>query len=98
MKVWVATPSVLLVAGAAVALLMVDPDLWNSARHHRTGTVDVVMHRPPQRHQKSNERARPDSPIVLEPVGRLLPVNVEFAPANEPRAGLLFDVRTGRVL
>jgi D-alanyl-D-alanine carboxypeptidase (penicillin-binding protein 5/6) len=98
MKVWVATASVLLVAGAAVALLLADPDLWNSAGHHRTGTVDVVMRNPPQRHQKSRERARPDSPFVLEPARRHLPVNVEFAPANEPGAGVLFDVHTGRVL
>ena len=35
---------------------------------------------------------------MLEPAGRRLPVNVEFAPANEPRAGVLFDVHSGRVL
>jgi serine-type D-Ala-D-Ala carboxypeptidase (penicillin-binding protein 5/6) len=94
MKVWVATGAILLVAGAATALLLVDHHLWRSEAHrHGRSTIHVVVRHPPHRAQ-----ARRDSPFVLEPAGRKLPVHVEFAQENEPRAGVLFDVDTGRVL
>jgi D-alanyl-D-alanine carboxypeptidase (penicillin-binding protein 5/6) len=103
MKAWVATGAVLLVAGAAVALLLVDPSLWTSAPDHgRHFTMRVVERKAPERARDPQERhrarSRPDSPYTLKPAGRHLPVNVDFAPGNEPRAGLLFDVDTGRVL
>jgi serine-type D-Ala-D-Ala carboxypeptidase (penicillin-binding protein 5/6) len=94
MKVWVATGAILLVAGAAAALLLVDHRLWRSDAHSDgRSTIHVVVRQPTHR-----APARRDSPFVLEPAGRSLPVHVEFAPGNEPRAGLLFDVDTGRVL
>jgi serine-type D-Ala-D-Ala carboxypeptidase (penicillin-binding protein 5/6) len=102
-KAWVATGAVLLVAGAAVALLMVDPDLWNSSAQHRPRhfTTHLLQREPPQRHERKHRRnARHDrpSPFALKPAGRHTPVNVEFAAGNEPEAGLLFDVQTGRIL
>jgi serine-type D-Ala-D-Ala carboxypeptidase (penicillin-binding protein 5/6) len=52
--------------------------------------------------QKGRERARrqrqASSPFALQRAPRHLPVRVEFAPRNEPRAGILFDVDTGRIL
>jgi D-alanyl-D-alanine carboxypeptidase (penicillin-binding protein 5/6) len=96
MKLWLATGAVLLVAGAAVALLLVDPHLWRSdaARQPRS-TIHVVRRDPPGH---AHRHSGPASPFVLQRAGRHLPVHVEFAPANEPRAGILFDVDTGRVL
>lgn len=99
-----ATGAVLLVAGAAVAFLMADPDLWHSSAHHRPAhfTTHLLQREPPQRHEDGPGQSRhhepQPSPFALKPAGRKLPVNVEFAPGNEPKAGLLFDVRTGRVL
>jgi D-alanyl-D-alanine carboxypeptidase (penicillin-binding protein 5/6) len=94
MKVWVATGTILLVAGAAVALLLVDDDVWRSdAQQPRRPRIHVVVPHPPE-----PGRSRPDSPFVLDEAGRRLPVEPEFGPANEPRAGVLFDVDTGRVL
>ena len=103
MKVWVATGAVLLVACAAVVLLLVDPNLWTSAADHGDHSrTRVVDRRAPQgaahAQQRRQARARPDSPYALAPAGRHLPVDVNFAPGNEPRAGVLFDVDTGRIL
>jgi D-alanyl-D-alanine carboxypeptidase (penicillin-binding protein 5/6) len=105
MKVWVATGAVLLVAGAVVVLLLVDPHLWRSPEDggHHGFTVQRVERQAPH-HGREHERhsgharSRRESPYALKPAGRHLPVNVRFAPGNEPRAGLLFDVDTGRVL
>jgi len=102
MKVWVATGVVLLVAGAAVVLLLVDPSLWTSAADHGPhSTMRVVERKAPEGDRQPrphHARSRPDSPYVLKPAGGDLPVNVDFAPGNEPRAGVLFDVDTGRIL
>jgi D-alanyl-D-alanine carboxypeptidase (penicillin-binding protein 5/6) len=104
MKAWLATGAVLLVAGGVVAVLMTDGGLWHSnGDHHRRSTMEFIERHAPQArrpHQQGDRhaRGRPDSPFVLEPAGEHLPVNVEFAPRNEPRAGVLFDVHTGRVL
>jgi len=101
MKVWMATGAVLLLAGAAVALLLVDQDLWTSAAHreHRRYTTHLLQREPPRVPQRQREaHRRPDSPFALKPAGRRLPVNVDFAPGNDPRAGVLFDVQTGRIL
>src|SRR5436189_1750761 len=103
MKLWVATGAVLLLAGAAVALLLVDSDLWHSSTQHRPDhfTTHLLQREPPRRpeHQaaRRSHHQRP-SPFALKPAGRHLPVDVKFAPQNEPKAGLLFDVHTGQVL
>jgi D-alanyl-D-alanine carboxypeptidase (penicillin-binding protein 5/6) len=96
MKVWVVTGAILLLAGAAVALLMVDPELWRSDAHRPTSTTIRVAHPDPRGHAPHNPG--PASPFVLQTPAVHLPVRVEFAPANRPRAGILFDVDTGRVL
>jgi serine-type D-Ala-D-Ala carboxypeptidase (penicillin-binding protein 5/6) len=99
MKAWVATGAIVLVAGAAVALLMVDPNLWHSAAHHQHHHRSST-HRGADRpsHEQHHARRRSRSRFVLKPAGRNLPVNVKFAPGNDPRAGVLFNVDTGRVL
>ncbi len=96
-----AAGAVLLVAGAAVALLMVDPDLWRTSARHRPGHLTTLA--PPHEPAGRRDRGRgPDdglhSRFALEPAGGHLPVDVRFAPGSEPKAGVLFDVRTGRVL
>jgi serine-type D-Ala-D-Ala carboxypeptidase (penicillin-binding protein 5/6) len=103
MKAWAATGAVVLVAGAAVAFLMVDPDLWHSDAHHHHGSTtahgSITARRadhPPHEQRHPRRRSRPR--FALKPAGRNLPVNVGFAPGNDPRAGVLFDVDTGRVL
>jgi serine-type D-Ala-D-Ala carboxypeptidase (penicillin-binding protein 5/6) len=101
MKVWLATAAVLLLAGAAVAALLVDPHLWNSGAHRTTHPMVRVVPRDPAQggHSGHDEgRAGKPSPFALKRAPRRLPVNVRFAPANEPRAGILFDVHTGHVL
>src|SRR3954447_26405371 len=101
MKVWLATAAVLLLAGAAVAALLVDPHLWSSGAHRTTHPMVRVVPRDPVQggHSGHDEgRAGKPSPFALKRAPRRLPVNVRFAPANEPRAGILFDVHTGRVL
>src|SRR4051794_21950110 len=97
MKVWLATAAVLLLAGAAVTVLLVDPHVWRSDAHRPAPpTVRVVQRDPAQGgHSRRDGDA---SPFALKPAARNSPVNVRFSPANEPRAGILFDVHTGRVL
>jgi D-alanyl-D-alanine carboxypeptidase len=103
MKVWVATGAVLLVAAAAVALLLADPHFWSSPADHgdrrfKTQLVEQTPEHHRQHPHGRHARPRPDSRYALEPAGRHAPVDVEFAPGNEPKAGVLFDVHTGRVL
>jgi D-alanyl-D-alanine carboxypeptidase (penicillin-binding protein 5/6) len=107
MKVWAAAGTVLLVAGAAMVVLLVDPNLWTpTADHGHRGSTTQVVERTPRhqqqrkkRHsQKRHARTSRGSQFVLQPARGHLPVNVEFAPGKEPRAGVLFDVHTGRVL
>ena len=99
MKVWVATGAILLVAGAAVALLLVDPDVWRSDAHRPPRSTIHFVHRDRgQRDERAQRHRGPASPFVLQRAGRRLPVQVEFAAANQPRAGILFDLDTGRVL
>lgn len=102
MKVWAATGAVLLAAGAAVVLLLADPHVWTPAAD---GPDPLFTQRMVERGQAEAQRhhdARSHSPgrsqFALEPAGRHLPVDVKFAPGNEPKAGVLFDVDTGRVL
>src|SRR5436189_5614090 len=103
MKLWVATGAVLLLAGAAVALLLVDSDLWHSSTQHRPDhfTTHLLQREPPRRpeHQaaRRSHHQRP-SPFALQPAGRHLPVDAEFAPQNGPKAGRRFGVHTGQVL
>jgi D-alanyl-D-alanine carboxypeptidase len=99
MKAWVATGLVLLVAGAVVAGLLVDPNLWRS--EGSAATPATVRVDPREHAQAAEHRApdpRPKSPYALRPAPRHMPVNVRFAPSKEPRAGILFNVHTGRVL
>src|SRR5438046_10103587 len=99
MKLWLATAAVLLVAGAAVAVLLVDPGVWRSDAHRPMRTTIHVVNQDPQGHAQQRQRhARPTPRFALQRAPHDLPVHVEFAPANEPRAGILFDVHTGRVL
>lgn len=99
MKAWLATGSVLLVAGMVVAVLLVDPHVWtpegSSATH---ATVRVTRSQHAQATRNHGGKGRPESPYALRRAPAHLPVNVRFAPANEPRAGILFNVHTGRVL
>ena len=100
MKAWVATGAALLLAGAAVAILLVDPHLWRSGADEPTLTTVRVVDRDsakdPPRHQRT--RARGESQFAVKPASGRLPVDIRFAPGKEPRAGMLFDVDTGRVL
>ena len=99
MKAWVATGLVLLVAGAVVAGLLVDPNLWRS--EGSAATPATVRVDPREHAQAAEHRApdpRPKSHYALRPAPRHMPVNVRFAPSKEPRAGILFNVHTGRVL
>lgn len=92
MKVWVATGAILLVAGAALAVLLVDPHLWRSDPADPTFSSIRVVRQAPE------ARPKPRSPYVLPKAPRDLPVEVQFAPGREPRAGVLFDVDSGRIL
>jgi D-alanyl-D-alanine carboxypeptidase (penicillin-binding protein 5/6) len=91
MKVWVATGAILLAAGAALALLLVDPHLWRSDPVDHTFSIHVPRPVP-------EAQPKPRSPYVLPPAPAHLPVDVRFAPGMEPEAGVLFDVDTGRIL
>lgn len=91
MKVWVATGAILLAAGAALALLLVDPHLWRSEPAGHTFSIHVPRPVP-------QAQPKPRSPYVLPRAPRHLPVDVRFAPGMEPTAGVLFDVDTGRIL
>jgi len=99
MKAWLATGLVLLVAGAVVAVLLTDHSLWRSGGStSMDATVRVTHHAQANGGGQHRADARPESPYALRPAPRHLPVNVEFAPSQEPRAGILFNVHTGRVL
>jgi D-alanyl-D-alanine carboxypeptidase (penicillin-binding protein 5/6) len=98
MKAWVATGAALLVAGAVVAALLVDPHLWRSERSSATHTRVRVVPREHPQVAKQASSARPKSPYALRTAPRHMPVNVRFAASNQPRAGILFNVHTGRVL
>jgi D-alanyl-D-alanine carboxypeptidase (penicillin-binding protein 5/6) len=96
MMVWVATGAILLVACAALAALLVDPDLWQPAASRLAPAT--INFENPKPYRRTESRPRPTSPFVLDRAPRHLPVRVEFAPGKEPRAGILFDVDSGRVL
>jgi D-alanyl-D-alanine carboxypeptidase len=90
-KVWLATGLILLVAGAALILLLVDPAVWQKekARPHEAPARPATIARHPPRDP-------PRSPYELRDPSSRLPVHVEFA--RKPRAGILFDVHSGRIL
>ena len=96
MRIWLATGLTLLVGLFALAALLVDPGVWPSSNvaHDRSsatlasapsGSGSARRHRRPRR-----------SPYELRPARAHLPVHVGFA--HKPRAGILFDIRSGRVL
>jgi D-alanyl-D-alanine carboxypeptidase (penicillin-binding protein 5/6) len=90
-KVWLATGLILLVAGAALVVLLVDPDVWQK---------DVAKpRRAPAYHAPVATDPRPKprrSPYELRDWSAHPPVQVEFS--RRPRAGILFDVESGRIL
>ena len=93
MKVWLAVGVVAAVAIGAVAALIVDPHLWerNQVAHaHRPHAMVFA----PRHEPRTTRPARP--PFALRRAPRRLPVHVAFA--RPPKAGVLFDVDTGRVL
>src|SRR3954466_15400332 len=99
MKVWVATGAILLVAGAAVAVLLVDPDVWRSDAHRPPHSTIHVVHREPSKHAEHTQRHRgPASPFVLQRAGRQLPVNFMSAAETQPRPGILSDANGGGFL
>jgi D-alanyl-D-alanine carboxypeptidase (penicillin-binding protein 5/6) len=93
MRLWLATGLSVLAAGGAVALVVIDPSPWGSGKpsvaQRQTAGPKPATPRP------SQDRGR-TSPFALRPAPSRLPVHVEFAHA--PRAGILFDVHSGRVL
>jgi serine-type D-Ala-D-Ala carboxypeptidase (penicillin-binding protein 5/6) len=86
-----------LVAALAVLLLGATP-LGKEDKGSRDRTSPAP--RGPALTQASTDRSRrarpPRSPYQLRPAPARLPVNVQFA--RKPRAGILFDVDSGRVL
>ena len=56
MKAWVVTGTVLLVAGAVVAILLVDPHLWRS--EGSSATQPTVRIAPSERARAAERRAR----------------------------------------
>jgi len=94
MKLWLVTGLSVLVAGGAVALVVVDPAPWGSGKPSLAQRHPASTHPTPSR--SSRPQGRPASPFALRPAPSRLPVHVEFAHA--PLAGVLFDVHTGRVL
>jgi D-alanyl-D-alanine carboxypeptidase (penicillin-binding protein 5/6) len=95
MKLWLLTALSVLLAAGAIALLVVDPAPWGSGKppvaHRRTAGA-------PRHHSSraSHHQSNRSSPFSLRSAPSRLPVHVEFAHA--PRAGILFDVHSGRVL
>src|SRR5436190_4256272 len=75
--------------GAALFLLVNPGPLGSGSRVARPATQARIAPSAPA-------HAERPSPFALRPAPRRLPVNVEFA--RKPRAGILFDVDSGRVL
>ncbi len=93
MRLWLATGLSVLIAAGAVALVVVDPSPWGEGKPHVTsgrggGQVEPA---PP-----GGPRAARRSPFALRAAPPRLSVRVAFA--DPPRAGILFDVHSGRVL
>ena len=69
MKAWVATGLVLLVAGAVVAGLLVDPDLWRSEGER--GDAPTVRVNPREHAQAAEHpRARPPAEVAIRTADR----------------------------
>jgi serine-type D-Ala-D-Ala carboxypeptidase (penicillin-binding protein 5/6) len=81
-----------LVVGAlgAAAMLLVRP------AHLGSGYRSVSVGDRSSSRGTLSSRPKPSSPFVLRPAPERLPVEVEFA--HPPRAGILFDIDSGRVL
>ena len=91
MKAWLAVGAVLAVAIGAVAALLADPHLWERNHVAHAHPPRAIVFAPPRREPRW---ARP--PFALREAPRHLPVHVAFT--RPPKAGILFDVDTGRVL
>jgi D-alanyl-D-alanine carboxypeptidase (penicillin-binding protein 5/6) len=92
MRLWLATGLSVLIAAGAVALVVVDPAPWGKGKPEATrGRGGQVESAPP-----GAAPAARRSPFALRAAPRRLPVHVAFA--HPPRAGILFDVNSGRVL
>jgi serine-type D-Ala-D-Ala carboxypeptidase (penicillin-binding protein 5/6) len=93
-KLWLAVGAVVALAAGTVTALLVDHDLWkptgaaSAGRRHAT----IVFHRPAP---PPVIRPRPSRFKLRRPPAHL-PVHVAFA--RPPKAGILFDVDSGRVL
>jgi len=91
MRLWLGTGLSVLLGIGGVALLVVDPSPWGEGaapqRVHEGGGRAAPAGNHPYTHR---------SRFSLPPAPRRLPVHVEFA--QPPRAGILFDVQSGRVL
>jgi D-alanyl-D-alanine carboxypeptidase (penicillin-binding protein 5/6) len=90
-KLWLATAVIVLAIGTLAVLLVNAAPLQKDspAPHSRASRATTVARRP--------NRTKPArSPYELRSAPARLPVDVRFA--RKPRAGILFDVDTGRVL
>jgi D-alanyl-D-alanine carboxypeptidase len=95
-RVWLPVGAIIVVAVGAVVALLADSHLWRPS--HPVGAVAVhriVFPHPPPKHPH-RLKPRPRSRFTLQHAPRHLPVHVAFA--RPPKAGILFDVDSGRVL
>jgi serine-type D-Ala-D-Ala carboxypeptidase (penicillin-binding protein 5/6) len=93
-KLWLAVGAVVALAAGTVTALLVDHDLWKSTGAAGAGRrhAPIVFHRPAP---PPVIRPRP-SRFELRRAPVHPPVHVAFA--RPPKAGILFDVHSGRVL
>ena len=91
MKVWLAVAAIIAIAVGAIVALLVDPHLWRP-RHPVSGQAAHTIVFPHPRRTPPPRRPR----FTLRPPPRHLPVHVAFA--RPPKAGILFDMGSGRVL
>jgi serine-type D-Ala-D-Ala carboxypeptidase (penicillin-binding protein 5/6) len=90
-KVWLATGAIVAVAAGVIVASLVGPHPSRSSdRRSAERRVVLAGSRPPP------PITAPRPPFALRPAGPRPPVHVAFA--RPPRAGILFDVRSGRVL
>jgi serine-type D-Ala-D-Ala carboxypeptidase (penicillin-binding protein 5/6) len=91
-RAFVAAAVVVAATWAFSLMALVDPHLLGSDGAGGPSSLP----RAPEAHASPRPTQQPDSRFSLRPAPRHLPVNVAFAHA--PRAGILFDVQSGRIL